>query len=118
MSKYAEEEIKKLFDKFQLMVNGKCIGIPTWNYDDLAKSIRSLIIEKENRMSCDRTDLDLKALKDDVFTDRNLTVEDLERNEQLISMIRFLIDDNAFSSDFYITTILEYFIKNRQGELK
>mgnify|MGYP001296023264 CR=1 FL=1 len=45
-----EEEIKKLFDKFQLMVNGKCIGIPTWNYDDLAKSIRLLIIEKENRM--------------------------------------------------------------------
>ena len=41
-----EEEIKKLFDKFQLMVNGKCIGIPTWNYDDLAKSIRSLIEEK------------------------------------------------------------------------
>ena len=44
-----EEEIKKLFDKFQLMVNGKCIGIPTWNYDDLAKSIRSLIEEKLDR---------------------------------------------------------------------
>lgn len=67
-------------------------------------------------MSSDRADLDMKMFdKGNIKPcDENLTVEYLEGNKPLIDMIRFLIDDNAFSSDFYITTILEYFINNRR----
>lgn len=69
-------------------------------------------------MSCDRTDLDMKMFDkngDLKPSDENLTVEYLEGNKQLIDMIRFLIDDHAFSTDFYITAILEYFVNNRKG---
>jgi len=37
-----------------------------------------------------------------------------ENNQQLINMLRFLINDQAFSTDFLITAISEYVISNHK----
>lgn len=37
-----------------------------------------------------------------------------ESNQQIINMLRFLINDHAFSTDFLITTISEYVIRNKK----
>jgi hypothetical protein len=42
------------------------------------------------------------------------TLLEFESNKQCQDMLRFLIDDQAFSTDFLMTAIAEYFQNNKK----
>lgn len=45
-------------------------------------------------------------------------VSPIESNQQAMTLLRFLIDDQAFTEDFLITTILRYFDTELEIERK
>ena len=45
-----------------------------------------------------------------------MNIADREGSDKLNSIIKFLIRDNAFSTDFLLTTILEYIANNDKSE--
>lgn len=47
------------------------------------------------------------------LSEKDKKAYELEKNEQLISALRFLIKDSAFSTDFLITIITEYLAENK-----
>jgi len=42
--------------------------------------------------------------------------EELETNKELVDIIRFLIEDQAFHSEFIVTAILEYYANNKTNK--
>lgn len=53
------------------------------------------------------------SIPSEQLSKKDKVAHELEENKQLISALRFLIDDNAFSTDFLITTVTEYLAENK-----
>ena len=47
-------------------------------------------------------------------TELEKRIGELGSNQQLIDVIEFLIKDNAFDSEFLITTVIEYIASNKK----